>query len=169
MDEVGKAFLWEAGAELGKALHKITHCLNQLNDEQVWHRPAAEMNSVANLLIHLGGNLRQWIISGVGGEQDVRRRQAEFDDRSMRSKKDLLAEFTQVLQRCDAVLAKTDPKNLLQRRRIQGFEVQLLEAIFNTVCHLKGHVQEIIHMTRQMVGPAYRFDFVPKGKEQGGA
>jgi uncharacterized damage-inducible protein DinB len=138
-----------------------------LNDEQLWQRPAAEMNSIANLLIHLCGNLRQWIVSGVGGEKDVRTRQAEFDDRSMRSKKELLAEFSQVIQRCDAVLAKADAKILLSMRRIQGFDVQLLAAIFSTMAHLQGHVQEIIHMTRQLIGPTYRFDFVPQGKEQG--
>jgi hypothetical protein len=169
MDELSDAFLWAGRGELEKALRKITHCLDQLSDEQVWQRPRAEMNSIANLLIHLCGNLRQWIISGAGGEKDVRERQREFDDRSMRSKKELLAEFSRVIQQCDAVLAKVDAKTLMSSRRIQGFDVQLLEGIFNSVAHLQGHVQEIIHMTRQMAGPAYRFDFVPRGKQQGGA
>ncbi|HMB95932.1 MAG TPA: DUF1572 family protein [Tepidisphaeraceae bacterium] len=168
MDEVSDAFLHAARGELSKSLHKITHCLNQLNDEQIWHRPAAEMNSIANILIHLCGNLRQWIICGVGGANDVRNRQAEFDDRSMRSKKDLLAEFSDVIRQCDAVLAKVDRKNLLEMRRIQGFDVQLLGAIFSTCGHLQGHVQEIIHITRMQKGTDYQFDFVPKGKEQGG-
>jgi hypothetical protein len=165
---IGEAFLNAAREGLGKGLHKITHCLNQLNDEQVWRRPSADMNCIANLLIHLCGNLRQWIISGVGGEKDVRNRQAEFDDRSMRSKKELLEEFANVIEQCQNTLSSLDPKILLETRRIQGFDVQLLEGIFSTVAHLQGHVQEIIHLTREQKGGAYQFDFIPQGKEQGG-
>jgi hypothetical protein len=162
------AFLQCARAGLAKGLHKIAHCLNQLNDQQVWQRPRPEMNSIANILIHLSGNLRQWIVSGVGGSPDVRKRPAEFSDRSGRPKAQLLEELKRVIEQADEVLAHADPKSLLQVRRIQGFDVQLMAAIFDTVSHLQGHVQEIIHMTRAMKGPAYQFDFVPKGKDQGG-
>jgi hypothetical protein len=162
------AFLQAARAGLAKGLRKIRHCLDQLSDEQVWHRPRPEMNSVANILLHLCGNLRQWIISGAGGAPDVRNRPAEFADRSMRPNAQLLADLEQVIGECDRVLGGVDPKKLLERRRIQGCDVQLLAAIFDTVSHLQGHVQEIIHMTRALKGPQYRFDFVPRGKEQGG-
>jgi hypothetical protein len=163
-----EAFLRCARSGLAKGLRKITHCLNQLDDQQLWDRPRPEMNSIANILIHLCGNLRQWIISGVGGSPDVRNRPAEFADRSMKPKAQLVTELENVIAQCDEVFAHADPKSLLKTRRIQGFDVQLMAAIFDTVSHLQGHVQEIIHMTRALKGPAYRFDFVPKGKEQGG-
>src|SRR3954452_23792908 len=73
-----EAFIQAANVGLAKGLHKITHCMLQLTDEQVWQRPRPEMNSVGNLITHLCGNLRQWIISGVGGSPDVRNRPAEF-------------------------------------------------------------------------------------------
>jgi hypothetical protein len=126
------------------------------------------MNSIANILLHLCGNLRQWIISGVGGSPDVRNRPGEFADRSMKPKAELVGDLVNVVGQCDEVLSHVDPKSLLQMRRIQGFEVQRMAGIFDTVAHFQGHVQEIIHMTRGILGPAYRFDFVPKGKEQGG-
>jgi hypothetical protein len=166
---VEAAFLVASRARLDTAFHKINHCLEQLSDEEVWSRPRPEMNSIANILIHLGGNLRQWIISGVGGAADVRNRPAEFADRSGKPKAQLLKEFHDVIEQCDAVLAKTDPKSLLVMSRIQGFDVQRLAAIYYTISHLQGHVQEIIHMTRAIRGPEYRFDFIPIGKEQGGA
>ena len=154
---------------MGESLRKIKHCLDQLNDDETWQRPKAEMNSIANILIHLSGNLRQWILGGVGGAPDTRNRPAEFSDRSMRPKKQLLDDLENVVKQCQQVFAKTSPSALLEHRRIQGFDEQLLEAIFSTVSHFQGHTQEIIHMTRTIRGAEYKFDFVPKGKEQGGA
>jgi hypothetical protein len=166
---VGEAFAEAARASLRGRVQKITHCVDQLSDEQVWQRPRPEMNSIANLLLHLTGNLRQWIVSGVGGSPDVRHRPSEFSDRSMKPKQELLKGFQAVVEQCDEVLAHLSPESLLETRRIQGFDVQVLAAIFDTIAHLQGHVQEIIHMTRAMKGNEYKFDFVPKGKEQGAA
>jgi hypothetical protein len=162
------AFVRAAYDVLDKGLRKITHCLDQLKDDEIWKRPRPEMNSIANVLIHLSGNLRQWILSGVGGAPDTRNRPAEFSDRSMRPKKQLIDDLEQVVKQCEQVLAKTSASALLETRRIQGFEEQLLSAILSTVSHFQGHVQEIIHMTRMIRGNEYKFDFVPKGKEQGG-
>src|SRR5262245_12247263 len=99
-----EAFLQCARSALAKGVRKIKHCLNQLDDTQLWHRPLPEMNSIANILIHLCGNLRQWIISGVGGAPDARNRLAEFTDRSMKPKAQLLSEFEQVIKQADEVL-----------------------------------------------------------------
>lgn len=166
---VDEAFVQCTRSGLAKGLYKIKHCLAQLDDRQVWHRPRPDMNSIANILLHLCGNLRQWIIAGAGGSPDVRNRPAEFADRSMRPKAELFAELERVIAQCDEVLAHLEPGSLLQIRRVQGYELQMLAAIFDAVSHLQGHVQEIIHMTRALKGDGYRFDFIPKGKEQGGA
>lgn len=163
----GEAFLQASQSLLRNGLHKINHCCRQLTDEQVWQRPRPEMNSIANVLIHLAGNLRQWIISGAGGRPDTRNRQAEFDDRSGRPKAQLLADLSAVIDECNRVLAELPESSLVEYRKIQGFDIQLLAAIYDTTAHLKGHVQEIICMTRLILGPAYQFDFVPT-REQGG-
>ena len=75
-----------ASQELTKALERIKHCLGQLTDEQIWQREAESMNSIGNLILHLCGNLRQWIVAGIGGEQDLRRRPNEFSERGAISK-----------------------------------------------------------------------------------
>ena len=71
LENLSKAVGSEACHELDEALQKINHCVNQITDDQLWWRPSESMNSVANLLLHLCGNLRQWIVSGVGGVADV--------------------------------------------------------------------------------------------------
>jgi hypothetical protein len=164
--DVSNAVVMCARHQLTEGLAKIEHCLAQLTDEQLWWRPRPEMNSIANLIFHLAGNLRQWLVSGVGGARDVRDRPSEFSDRSGQPKADVLAKLKDVLRDCDAVLALLTPDELLASRRIQGFDVTVVKAIFDVVPHFRGHVQEIIHMTRAQLGDRYRFKFVPQGPEQ---
>src|SRR5947207_14506968 len=102
--DVANAFLAGAREQLAEGMKKIEHCLAQLTDEQVWWRPRPEMNSIANLMLHLAGNLRQWIVAGVGGSTDVRDRPGEFTDRSGASKAEVLAKLKAVVGECDAVL-----------------------------------------------------------------
>jgi hypothetical protein len=152
--------------ELDEGMTKIEHCLAQLTDEQLWWRPRPEMNSIANLLLHLAGNLRQWIVAGVGGAPDTRDRPAEFADRSLAPRAHVVGILHEVIRECDAVLARVDAAQLVSPKRIQGFYMTAVGAIFHTVPHFRGHVQEIIHMTRAQVGEPYRFKFVPQGPEQ---
>ena len=81
-NNTGALFITAARNSLAEGLRKVEHCVHQLNEEQVWWRPAPQMNSVANLMLHLAGNVRQWILSGVGGARDIRNRPEEFVDRS---------------------------------------------------------------------------------------
>jgi len=165
-NDVSALLIEGARGGLAKGLKKIRHCVDQLSDDQVWWRSRPEMNSIANLMLHLAGNLRQWIVSGIGGAPDVRDRPGEFADRSGAPKAKVLAKLEAVIRECDAVLARLGPDDLVARRRIQGFDVTVTGALFDVIPHLQGHVQEIIHMTREQLGDAYQFDFVPKGAEQ---
>ena len=151
---------------LDEGLRKIEHCVDQLDDDAVWWRPTPKQNSVANLMLHSAGNVRQWIVSGVGGAPDVRDRPKEFSDRSGCPKEQVLETLRAAVRDADAVLANLAAGQLAQRRRIQGFETSVLAAVFDTVTHFRGHTQEIIHITRAAVGDRYRFHFVPQGPEQ---
>ena len=165
-EDVAARFVSAARACLAEGLHKIEHCVAQLDDASVWWRPTPQQNSVANLMVHLAGNLRQWIVSGVGGAADVRNRPLEFEDRSGRPKAELLAALRVAVADSDRVLSRLTPAQLVEPRRIQGFETAVLPAVFDTVAHFRGHSQEIIHITRGRLGAGYRFDFIPQGPEQ---
>jgi hypothetical protein len=159
-------FLAAARQSLAEGLRKVEHCVRQINEEQVWWRPKPGMNSVANLMLHLSGNLRQWIVSGIGGARDIRNRPGEFADRLELPKNNILSMLRSTVREADEVMEKLDAMRLKEPRRIQGFDTNVLEAIFDTVAHFRGHTQEIIHMTREMLGDKYKFDFIPKGAEQ---
>ena len=89
-DELAAAVGREAANELTSALAKITHCLGQLSHEQVWWRSRPSLNSIGNLILHLCGNVRQWIVAGLGGVTDVRDRPAEFSERGPIPKNELV-------------------------------------------------------------------------------
>ena len=78
-DELRNALNNALSDELAAALGRIAHCVGQLTDDQLWSRPTPAMNSIGNLMLHLAGYVRQLIVAGVGGEPDIRDRQAEFD------------------------------------------------------------------------------------------
>ncbi len=165
--DVSSAFVQAAVQQLEEGLHKICHCVRQLNQEQVWWRPREEQNSIANLLLHLAGNVRQWIIVGVTDAPDHRDRPREFAERGPIPPQELLARLETTVQEAIGVLREPAHGALLEPRRIQAFDTYVLAAIFHSVSHFQGHVQEIISLTRQQLGPDYEFDFVPQSHEQG--
>ncbi len=166
-DELAAMVGREAGSELASALSRIRHCLNQLSDEQVWWRSQPAMNSVGNLMLHLCGNVRQWLVSGLGGAPDNRNRPAEFSERGPIPKDEVLRKLRGVVDEARAVLARQTARQLLEVRRIQGSEVSGLAALFDSVAHFRGHTQEIVHMTRLLLGDAYQFQWMPLTPEQG--
>src|SRR5688572_6709918 len=101
-NDLAAAVTTEANKELTAALVKIKHCLGQLNEEQVWWRPSESMNSVGNLMLHLAGNLRQWIVSGIGGANDTRNRPGEFAERGPIAKAELLRRLEQAVSDAQA-------------------------------------------------------------------
>jgi hypothetical protein len=164
---IGEAFLGEARRHLNASVERIEHCLGQLDDPQVWWRPAEGLNSIGNLLLHLAGNLRQWVVAGVGGAADARDRPAEFAERGPIARDELLRRLRAVVAEAAAALAHLDPARLPEHRRIQGFDETAMSAIWHSLSHLSGHIQEIVLMTRLQLGDRYRFAFVPATPEQG--
>ena len=165
-DEIAAAVGREAGNEMASALSRIKHCVDQLNDEQVWWRSQPAMNSIGNLLLHLYGNVRQWLVSALGGVPDTRNRPAEFSERGPIPKDELLRRLNAVVDEAKTVLNQQKAEQLLEVRRIQGSEESGLSALFHSVTHFRGHTQEIVHMTRLLLGDAYRFQWTPP-PEQG--
>jgi len=131
---------------------KIAAAIDALDEEQVWRRPNESSNSVGNLLLHLSGNVRQWIISGVGGAEDRRDRASEFAARGSVSKGELIELLRKTLDQADAVLAGIEDEcaasnsdaSLQRPCKPQAFEVSVFDAIFHVVEHFSYHTGQII-------------------------
>lgn len=149
MTEIAQTFLSESRRLLTTGyLPKIERCLEGLDDEDVWWRPNEVSNSIGNLLLHLCGNLRQWVIGGVGGRDYERNRQHEFDERAHLPARELLAMLTSVIQEADDVIGSLNAETLLNRRQIQERDVTVLEAIYHAVEHFGMHTGQIMFVSK---------------------
>jgi hypothetical protein len=157
----------EAARELNNALARIKHCVGQLSEEQMWWRSRPAMNSIGNLILHLCGNVRQWIVAGLGGGPDTRNRPVEFSERGPIPKEELLTRLERVVTEARIVLKRQTSRQLVESRHIQGSNITGLQVIFNSVPHFRGHTQEIIHITRLQRGDGYRMAWEPKTPEEG--
>src|SRR5438552_971377 len=136
MSDIGQAFIARAQHHLGEDyLPKIERCLGLLSDQQIWWRANEQSNSIGNLLLHLSGNVRQWIVCGLGDATDSRDRDSEFAQREMIPGVELFGKLKQTVDEAHAVLGRLDSNALLEKRTIQGFEVSMLEAILHVVEH----------------------------------
>ena len=136
---------------------KIRAAVEALPPDALWWRANDQSNSVGNLLMHLAGNIRQWIVAGVGGEPDRRNRDGEFAARGGATAAELLHTLEQALDEVDAVIATLTPGDLASRRTIQGREISVLEAVYHVVEHFALHSGQIILLSKMHSPGAVRF------------
>ncbi len=158
-------FLRFSREHLLKLLTRIETCFAKLTPEQIWARGAANENAVGNLVLHLAGNVRQWIVSGVGGAPDHRDRDSEFE---AQSGGDILPRLRSAVEEAVAVLANLPCASLGERRTIQKhYEVTTLEAIYHVVEHFSMHTGQIIFATKLLTGEDLGFyGYLKTGKAQ---
>lgn len=128
---------------------KIQRCLDVLPVDALWRRDDESENSIGNLLLHLAGNVRQWIVAGVGGAPDARERSAEFSARAGHDASSLMDLLRTTLGEVDVVLAGLDARQLEEPRRIQGRDVKVLDAVYHVVEHFSMHTGQIILLTKR--------------------
>lgn len=143
--------------ELDAALSRIRHCVDQLSEEQVWHRSPNGLNAVGNLLLHLEGNVTQVITNNLQGLPDTRFRQGEFDAREPVAKAELLRRLTAAVGHAKAAVEAAGDERLAQVVRVNNNDWSGIQAAVRSISHFRGHAQEIIHMTRELLGDAYQF------------
>jgi len=159
MADVAQAFIDQSRRLLtGSYLPRIETAVEGVTTEHVWWRANPQSNSIGNLILHLNGNVRQWIISGLGGEKDVRKRQREFAAQSGADVSDLLRELRTTVDGADRVLANVAPSILLERRRIQSYDVSVMQAIYAVVEHFSMHTGQIILLAKTFKGDLGFYD-----------
>ena len=136
---------------------KIQRCLESLPADALWRRSNDSSNSIGNLLLHLEGNVRQWIVSSVGGAPDHRHRSAEFTAQEGGDSAALFSALRKTLDEADAVIARLSPDDLASRRTIQGRDVTVFDAVYHVVEHFSLHTGQIILLTKQYAPGAIQF------------
>lgn len=127
---------------------KLRITLKALPPDKLWWRPHQDSNSVGNLLLHLNGNLRQWIVAGVGDEGFERHRAAEFAAREGQPVSELLAVLERTLADVDRILSALTAERLAERCAIQGRDLTVLDAVFHVTEHFAYHLGQIIFVSK---------------------
>lgn len=149
MTDIAPAFIAESRRLLtADYLPKIERSIADLGDEDIWWRPNDASNSIGNLVLHLCGNVHQWIVGGVGKRPAERDRQREFDQRAPIARGELLARLRRVLAEADEVLAGVTVAALGERRTIQEYDVTVMGAIYHVVEHFSMHTGQIIYVSK---------------------
>jgi uncharacterized damage-inducible protein DinB len=141
-------FLRYARAKLEQNLAQIERCAELLTDAELWLRSNDHANSVGNLVLHLTGNVRQWIVAGIGGQSFARNRPGEFAERGPRPAREIVPPLRQTVQAAVEALSGLDAAALSARRMIQGYDVVVLVALMHVVEHFSFHTGQIVHMTK---------------------
>jgi uncharacterized damage-inducible protein DinB len=136
---------------------KLHAAVRALPADALWWRANDASNSVGNLLMHLAGNIRQWIVGGVGGESVERDRAGEFSARDGASAEVLLAELDAVLNDVDRVLSRLSEADLSAARTIQGRDVTVLEALYHVVEHFALHLGQVVLIAKIHAPGTVRF------------
>jgi uncharacterized damage-inducible protein DinB len=147
---------------LAEYLSKIERATEGLGPDQIWWRANERSNSIANLLLHLDGNLNQWVVTGLLGEPTTRRRSAEFEARAGGSRDELLGRLARTVERCRSGIVELSDEDLAAVRRIQTYEVDGYAALFHAVEHMSYHTGQIVLLAKQLLPPTRVIEFYPQ-------
>ncbi len=136
---------------LGQFWPRMKECVAPLTTEQVWWRPNDASNSVGNLLLHLEGNVRQWLVDSFNKSEDRRNRPAEFAAQGGLSAADSLARLGATLDEASRVLDRLTVEDLLAPYEIQGYHVRGIDAVYQVVEHFGLHYGQIVYITKSML------------------
>lgn len=145
-------FIQFSAGTLEQLHRRILDCLARLTPEQIWARGSENENAVGNLVLHLSGNVRQWIGSGVAGLPDHRERDAEFDARGGKATAELVELLQIRVAEAAAIIRAVPTAHLTERITPQGHDVTVLEAIAHVVEHFAMHTGQVIFLTKMLTG-----------------
>jgi len=127
---------------------RIFTCLDLLSEEEIWTRPNKNSNSVGNLVLHLCGNVRQYMLAGMDGQDDVRHRSLEFETTDGPNKIELKEKIRDVLSQTSAAIERLSPEKLIEVKRVQCYDEKVLSIIVHVIEHFSYHTGQIVFYTK---------------------
>ena len=147
-EEFKKEFIEQAIRRIDENTQKLRACFSELNESEIWRRPNENSNSIANLILHLCGNIRQHAISSLGNIPDVRERDREFSADGGYSKSELFERLESTLEEAKGLMSKISTTELLRKRTAQGYPTSGIGIIVHITEHYSYHTGQIIFWTK---------------------
>ncbi|MEM6397752.1 MAG: DinB family protein [Bacteroidota bacterium] len=138
-------------------LERIVRCLELLDQDQVWFRSNENSLAIGNQLLHLAGNLRQWVIHSLGGEPDIRERSEEFTATEGMEKVELLQKLSLVVEECVKTISGLDEDELQRKRPVQFFTLSGTAVLLHAIEHFSYHTGQIIQQTKLLIDKPLNF------------
>ena len=159
MTDASQAFIDHSRTLLTDSyLPRVEKAIEGLTVENIWWRANDQSNSIGNLILHLCGNARQWIVSGIGGEPDIRERPKEFSAQQRTDIAGLVDQLRATVAAADRVLANLDASTLLESRRIQTYDMTVLRTIYTVIEHFSMHSGQILLLAKMFKGDLGLYD-----------
>lgn len=133
---------------IDECLQRITTCVRMLSNEDLWRRPNDQVVSVGNLVLHLAGNIQQWIVSALGGAADDRVRDGEFQTTDRQSADELLARLSRTIHEAVAVIEALPDAAFTADHPVQAFREHGVGIIVHVIEHLSYHTGQIALHTK---------------------
>ena len=147
-EELIKEFITECIQKFEENTKKLASCLNELEEADIWKRPNESSNSTGNLILHLCGNIRQYVISSLGHAPDIRERDKEFSADGDYSKSELIAKLTDTVKQAIEIIENISAEELLRKRQVQGYFHSGITIIVHVTEHYSYHTGQIIFWTK---------------------
>jgi hypothetical protein len=147
-DSLTTEFTRQAIKRINENTEKIRTCVDQFEEKDAWRSPNENLNSVGNLILHLCGNIRQHIISALGGVKDTRMRDLEFSTKGGLTKEELMSKLVETIDEATGVIAKMKIEDLLMIRKSQGMLHSGVDSILHVTEHYSYHTGQIIFLTK---------------------
>ena len=158
LEDTGRFFIECCRSKLtGEYVPKIRGALAVISDDDCWWRGHETDNSIGNLVLHLSGNIRQWIYHTLGGHEYARDRDREFSERNRIPKAELIAHLEQAVMDADEVLKDFPTEKLHRQYHIQIYNVTGFEAILHVTEHFSYHTGQIIYIAKLRSGKDLKF------------
>lgn len=131
-----------------ESLPRINKCLDELTLEEVWHKQNGNTNSVGNLILHLCGNVRQYVLSGIDGQEDVRERDLEFSEPGPIDKQILRSRVADLMNEVNDALDRVTADDMIREVSVQGFKENVTSILIHVTEHFSYHVGQITYYTK---------------------
>ena len=143
-----KEFIEQSISRFEENTPKIEKCLAELTEDELWHRPNASSNSPGNIILHLCGNITQYVLSSLGDIEDKRERDKEFTSTRVLQKAELMDKLKTTVSAAVKIMRSLNDSDMLQKHSVQGFDLSAIGIIIHVVEHYSYHTGQIIYWTK---------------------
>jgi uncharacterized damage-inducible protein DinB len=150
-------FRTQSALRLQENVPRIQKCFAQLKHKEIWYSPNQQSNSIGHLILHLCGNITQYIQASLGGEQDKRERDLEFSSSEKLSAEALLEKLKTVVNKAELIILKCSETELLKERKVQAFNLSGIGVIIHVVEHFSYHTGQIAYYTKELKNKDLQF------------